>query len=723
MKHFHLFSLRYLAVIIFFVLLTPFLLFAQGIWRPASSDGFTGRFGAGACQVGGKIYVIGGEDHNQQNIDIVEVYDPQNDSWSTPSVTGSFTPRRDFATAFVNGKIYTMGGNVGPWNGTVSSNIVEVFDPQTNTWTTPVTTGTFNASRRATAIVIGGKIYLFGGVGDSTVGTPVAVFDPSANSWSTPATTGKYTQASGVTATMVNNKVYVMGGIMGGVRFSYVFRHVVEVFDPSTNSWSTAPATGDFTDRSGLSSVVLDGKIYTIGGSDGYTFSGSVEVFDPLTNAWTEPSTSGTFSERNGAYSTVVGGEIYVIGGANYGNWDKNEILSPTAIDPTALRGVWTTASSVGFTPRNLHMASVVNGKIYVIGGADSANMPLNTLEVFDPAKNSWSTPVTTGVFRPRADGTSDAINGKIYVIGGYDAVTTNPDVDVFDPQTNAWTTLTTTGDHIARFEHSTSVIDGKIYVFGGSDGVVDLSEVDMFDPATNAWLMLSVSGEFIGRHAGTSCTFGGKGYFMCGYSSNTRHFFNSIDIFDPADNSWSSPITIGDLIPNTFLTSGLVDGKVYEIGGTTNLGLTNKMKAYDIATGKISQVVTTGHYTHRNSMASVVLDGKIYTLGGFDGASIVYNTNEIFTPTPVNAVKSRTGNGLDVSISPNPTTGIITIGNVPENLSGITVLNVLGETIMKLNSPKTTEIKIDLSTYAAGSYFIRLVSGGNVDTRMIVKQ
>jgi len=58
-----------------------------------------------------------------------------------------------------------------------------------------------------------------------------------------------------------------------------------------------------------------------------------------------------------------------------------------------------------------------INGKIYAIGG--DAFFPKATNEVYDPAADTWMSKTHMVYARSKAAGS--VVNGKIYIIGGYD--------------------------------------------------------------------------------------------------------------------------------------------------------------------------------------------------------------------------------------------------------------------------------------------------------------
>src|SRR5689334_20144998 len=76
--------------------------------------------------------------------------------------------------------------------------------------------------------------------------------------------------------------------------------------------------------------------------------------------------------------------------------------LLPLAIFAQTDPDHWAVKSSKGFTARFCGTASVVNGKIYAIGGASSSG-GIKDVQVYDPSNDTWTKLLTTGDFTPRA--------------------------------------------------------------------------------------------------------------------------------------------------------------------------------------------------------------------------------------------------------------------------------------------------------------------------------
>jgi serine/threonine-protein kinase PknK len=81
------------------------------------------------------------------------------------------------------------------------------------------------------------------------------------------------------------------------------------------------------------------------------------------------------------------------------------------------LSNTWTTSTPLP-TPRLRLAATVVEGKLYAVGGmVPKNNKRLGTVEVYDPATNRWTSlpPLPT----PRQDLVLVAVGRTLYAIGG----------------------------------------------------------------------------------------------------------------------------------------------------------------------------------------------------------------------------------------------------------------------------------------------------------------
>ena len=90
--------------------------------------------------VNGKIYIIGGRvGHgfilSATNTDVVEEYNPINDSWSVPKERMP-TARSGGASGTDGRRIYVAGGEVTTKDLVGAFKSVEAYDPVTNSWLT-----------------------------------------------------------------------------------------------------------------------------------------------------------------------------------------------------------------------------------------------------------------------------------------------------------------------------------------------------------------------------------------------------------------------------------------------------------------------------------------------------------------------------------------------------------------------------------------------------------
>ncbi len=243
----------------------------ENAWRHRASKP-NAAANIGAAVIGGKIYVPGGYGAERKALDVLEIYDPATDSWST----GAHLPEPLFAYAIaaVHSKLYLFGGS----NGQRYLDITLIYDTETNTWAR-----------------------------------------------GTPMTTPRGFLAAGV----VNDVVYVVGGYDGLGEYS-----LCEAYDPAKegsreNPWSRRAAM--LARRAGLAVAVVGTNLYAIGGGwDSYLYFN--ERYDAVNNLWASFETPVLGQWRTlGVASVELGQEsvVYAMGGWNGDYLSSNERYRP----------------------------------------------------------------------------------------------------------------------------------------------------------------------------------------------------------------------------------------------------------------------------------------------------------------------------------------------------------------------------------------------------------
>jgi hypothetical protein len=128
------------------------------------------------------------------------------------------------------------------------------------------------------------------------------------------------------------------------------------------------------TARVDLSTSVVNGIIYAIGGRWNDIFLQTVEAYDPKTDTWTKKADMPT--PRQGLSTCVVDGIIYAIGG-----WNNSHLATVEAYDPKM--DIWTKKTDMP-NKRVWLSTSVVDGIIYAIGG-QKIGVEFSTVETYDP--------------------------------------------------------------------------------------------------------------------------------------------------------------------------------------------------------------------------------------------------------------------------------------------------------------------------------------------------
>jgi N-acetylneuraminic acid mutarotase len=232
-------------------------------------------------------------------------------------------------------------------------------------------------------------------------------------------------------------------------------------YDPAADRWRNRSPMPIGMDHVGA--VVLDGKIYIIGGftkNRHQDVSSNVFVYDPATDGWR--ALAPLPSARGSVAVAALNGKIHAFGGR------KNETdVVPTheVYDPAT--NSWSAAPPL---PRGRdHMAAVtVDGKIHVVGGRFGANEDMTGLhDIFDPATNGFSSGPLMPT--PRGGGSGTFYRGLIVYLGGEDDVRTYKENEAFDVSSGRWVALAPMPE--GRHGLGVSAIGDTLYVAGGGKG------------------------------------------------------------------------------------------------------------------------------------------------------------------------------------------------------------------------------------------------------------
>ncbi|MDD5307073.1 MAG: kelch repeat-containing protein [Deltaproteobacteria bacterium] len=292
-------------------------------WRTGASMAVA-RSVAGAAEAQGYVYVMGGQTDTSPGITAaVERYDPVSDQWT--SVASMPQPGCCFAVALVGDRIYVAGG----YNGDFSDVIADVFsyDPTTDAWRTEPAMPTARANAGGAAwngffAVVGGRTTYNG---SSTSGA-IELFDPQTATWSRFSSDLPTPREAAAGAT-VGNGLYVIGGAASDVNNSYGMA-TVERYRHDVGQWTSAPDL--LLPRVGLSGGLVQDCLVVAGGWTPMAHTATAELFKSQPEAWAALPDMPT--ARANPAAAVVNGELVVAGGWQYAGGGVQTKLSTVEI-------------------------------------------------------------------------------------------------------------------------------------------------------------------------------------------------------------------------------------------------------------------------------------------------------------------------------------------------------------------------------------------------------
>jgi N-acetylneuraminic acid mutarotase len=335
---------------------------------------------------------------------------------------------------------------------------VRSYDPATGiTGSAPSLSAGHGTTPALTAI--GSTAYLVSGVSTANVDAldTATVNALAVSGWST--LTALPAARSGAAVSTDGTRIYASHGTVG----SAVRNDGLTV---STSGVATAMTTSALnTIRTGAAGAWCNGKHYAFGGmTDTNNIPGQVDAYTPAGTAGQSGTWASAFGMVNpAAYAAAVaiGTDIYVVGGQS--TQAVGSALTAFARYNT-LNNTWTNLTATAPLPAARTQGAMVayNGKLYYLGGKDTANVSTTTVYVFDPAVGTWSTSPIVLPFGP--DGYAATVVGSVVYLG-LGASPTQP--IAVDLATNTVSRLVATAASTTRA--GAVAIGNMIYLVSGS--------------------------------------------------------------------------------------------------------------------------------------------------------------------------------------------------------------------------------------------------------------
>ena len=258
----------------------------------------------------------------------------------------------------------------------------------------------------------------------------------------------------------------------------------------------------------------------------------------------------------------------------------------------------------------------LAGGRIYVMGGLNTALSVSARVDIYDPAVSQWA----IGVYMPegRHHYAAAVVDGIIYIIGGY--ITTGlpwlvtGSVKAYDPTTSEWSDRAPL--NVPRGEHVAVSYDGKIYVFGGNDvNTVALDVVEVYDPAGDSWTILSPM-PTARNHSGAAAldsliyVAGGR----IGYWDNPMTLIGALEAYSPASDTWYSLPPMPT--PRSAISVAALAGKVITFGGELP-SIYAQVESYD--PGSMTWTSLSPMLTPRHGTGAVVSGDTAFVIAGAD--------------------------------------------------------------------------------------------------------
>ena len=610
----------------------------------------------------GKVLIAGGSDDSGA-LASAELYDPASNTFA--AIDGMTSPRLGHtATVLPDGSVLIVGGYsyLNGYGGDSYYTSAERFDPVSHSFSPAGAVAWAMSGGHTATLLPDGRVLIAGGGVLNASGNDAVIYDPTTGII---LDAGRMvTRRSYQSATLLGNgKVLLAGGtgsdtgpLRGAELFTYLPQAVLSIatsypyggvevrttpsdltgkgggtaplsmiYNQGTTLTLTAPDSAglfsNFMAWSGCDSSAATSCTITLASDRSVTavyttppeVSISVEASPPglaFRADGTSYTGAHTFSWPRGSTHDLAADAVQKTNGSDYyfSSWsDGGAREHQVTIDSPMTFAV--TFSPTGFsasgrmsTDRYSHTATLLSdGKVLIAGGVSQNSGHLLSVELFDPASESFT--VTGSLSKPRAGHRAALLpDGRVLLVGSYSAPA---DTELFDPGTGSFSAAASL---VWGRVNPTAVLlaTGKVLVAGGENSQFQrMQSAELYDPLTGTFYSTGSMAQ--GRAHGTATLLpNGKVLLAGGVGSADR----SAELYDPVSGLFSP--TGAMVLARSFHSATLLASEKVLIAG----GYSTSAELYDPATGVFT---ATGDMAWQRSehAATLLPDGKVLITGG----------------------------------------------------------------------------------------------------------
>ncbi len=262
------------------------------------------------------------------------------------------------------------------------------------------------------------------------------------------------------------------------------------------------------------------------------------------------------------AHAVVSSGDaVYAIGGTGAGG---RPVLEVERFDGSG----WRDETSLPGEGLNAPAAAVIGRRIYVIGGfKTTTNVPSSDVLVYDIDSHTWSD--AAPLAEPRGGHAATVLDGRIHIIGGGNSRSTLGNHSEYDPATNRWSERAP----LSRSKGSPAAVafNGKLYSIGGRSGPGDFGDVEIYDPRTDSW---STGPSIEPRGTAGAAVYCGTIYVFGGESQAKKSTLDEVLRLNPTTNRWEHAAPMR--APRNYARAVVFHGAVWLIGGNPAVGMSH---------------------------------------------------------------------------------------------------------------------------------------------------